>query len=47
MNKLEHAEAMEFFLLILLVLIGPLSLVYGVDSRRDERARSPEWRRML
>ena len=38
---------MEFFVLILLVLIGPLSLVYGVDSRRDERARSPEWRRML
>ena len=38
---------MEFFLLILLVLLGPLSVVYGVDSRRDERARWPEWRRML
>jgi hypothetical protein len=38
---------MEFFLLILLLLVGPLSLLYGVDSRRDERARPPEWRRML
>jgi hypothetical protein len=47
MDKREHPEAMEFFLLILLLLSGPLSLLYGVDSRRDERARSPEWRRML
>jgi hypothetical protein len=36
---------MELVLITLLVLIGPLALLLGTDSRLDERARLPEWRR--
>jgi hypothetical protein len=36
---------MEIALLIFILLIGPLALLAGVDSRRDERLRGPEWRR--
>ena len=38
-------EGMEIALLIFLLLIGPLALLTGVDSRLDERMRLPEWRR--
>jgi hypothetical protein len=36
---------MEIVILIVLLLIGPLALLAGVDSRLDERLRGPEWRR--
>jgi hypothetical protein len=40
------AEGMEIALVIvLLLLIGPLALAFGADSRIDERSRLPEWRR--
>jgi hypothetical protein len=40
------AEGMEIALIIaFLLLIGPLALAFGVDSRIDERGRLPEWRR--
>jgi hypothetical protein len=38
-------EGMAIALLTFLVLIGPLALLVGVDSRLDERMRLPEWRR--
>jgi hypothetical protein len=36
---------MEIALLTFLLLIGPLAVLAGVDSRLDERLRGPEWRR--
>jgi hypothetical protein len=40
------AEGMEIALIIaFLLLIGPLALAFGADSRVDERTRLPEWRR--
>jgi hypothetical protein len=36
---------MEIALLTFVLLIGPLALFAGVDSRLDERMRGPEWRR--
>jgi hypothetical protein len=36
---------MEIALVIFFVLVGPLALVLGADSRVDERRRLPEWRR--
>jgi hypothetical protein len=36
---------MEIAILIFMLLIGPLALLVGVDSRLDERMRGPEWRR--
>jgi hypothetical protein len=36
---------MELLVLILILLVGPLALLFGVDSRLDERSRWPEWRR--
>jgi hypothetical protein len=40
------AETMEIALIIaFLVLIGPLAVAFGADSRIDERTRLPEWRR--
>jgi hypothetical protein len=39
------AEGMEIALILLfLLLVGPLALLYGADSRIDERKRL-EWRR--
>jgi hypothetical protein len=35
---------MEFVVLALLVLIGPLALYFGADSRLDERHHR-DWRR--
>jgi hypothetical protein len=32
-------------LAIFFVLVGPLALLFGADSRVDERGRLPEWRR--
>jgi hypothetical protein len=46
MDKRRHAEPMELFLLIFILLIGPLALFFGADSRLDERSRWPEWRRL-
>ena len=39
------AEGMAIALIIFLLLVGPLALLYGADSRFDERRRLPEWRR--
>jgi hypothetical protein len=36
---------MEIALVILFLLVGPLALLFGADSRLDERRRLPEWRR--
>jgi hypothetical protein len=30
---------MEFIVIAFLLLVGPLALLYGADSRLDERAR--------
>jgi hypothetical protein len=47
MDKPRHAGGMELVVLIaFLLLIGPLAVLFGVDSRLDERGRWPEWRRM-
>ncbi|MGH3029896.1 MAG: hypothetical protein ACRDNE_03865 [Gaiellaceae bacterium] len=46
MDNPEHAEDMELLVLVFILLIGPLALLFGADSRLDERARWPEWRRM-
>jgi hypothetical protein len=39
------AEGMEIALIIAILLIGPLAILLGADSRVDERTRLPEWRR--
>jgi hypothetical protein len=39
------AEGMAIALIIFVVLVGPLALLLGADSRLDERMRLPEWRR--
>jgi hypothetical protein len=45
-DRSADAEAMEIALIIaFLLLIGPLALAFGADSRIDERGRLPEWRR--
>jgi len=44
-EKQTDAEGMAIALIILLVLVGPLALLFGADSRLDERMRLPEWRR--
>lgn len=36
---------MELFVIALIFLIGPLALLYGVDSRLDERRWPDGWRR--
>jgi hypothetical protein len=36
---------MEIAVLIFVLLVGPLALLAGVDSRLDERMRGSEWRR--
>ena len=43
----QHADAggMEIVLVVFLLLVGPLALLLGADSRVDERKRLPEWRR--
>jgi hypothetical protein len=44
-EKRADAEGMALALLTFLVLVGPLALLFGADSRLDERMRLPEWRR--
>jgi hypothetical protein len=44
-DQRADAEAMAILIITLIVLVGPLALLYGVDSRLDERMRLPEWRR--
>ena len=40
MKQADDHEDMELLLVLLfLVVIGPLAVVYGVDSRRDEPRR--------
>ena len=36
---------MEIVVIAFLLLIGPLAVLLGADSRLDERKRLPEWRR--
>ena len=37
---------MEIAVLVFILLIGPLALLYGADSRRlDDRRHGPDWRR--
>jgi hypothetical protein len=36
---------MAIALLTLFLLVGPLAVLLGTDSRLDERTRLPEWRR--
>ena len=38
-------EGMEIALVIFFIIVGPLALLLGADSRLDERKRLPEWRR--
>jgi hypothetical protein len=35
---------MEFIVLAFLLLVGPLALLFGADSRLDEAARRRRWR---
>jgi hypothetical protein len=44
-DERADTEGMAIALLTFMLLIGPLALVAGVDSRLDERMRGPEWRR--
>ena len=44
-DKRADAEGMEILIIAFIMLVGPLALLYGVDSRLDERKRLPEWRR--
>jgi hypothetical protein len=46
MDNGRHAERMEIVVLLFLLLVGPLAVAFGVDSRLDERSRLPEWRRL-
>jgi hypothetical protein len=44
-DQWADAEGMEIVLILLfLLLVGPLAVLYGADSRIDERKRL-EWRR--
>ena len=36
---------MAIALITFFLIIGPLALLLGADSRLDERMRLPEWRR--
>jgi hypothetical protein len=36
---------MAIAILTFFLLVGPLALLLGTDSRLDERMRLPEWRR--
>lgn len=45
MEQRADNEGMEFVLLTFFLLVGPLALVFGVDSRLDERLHGSEWRR--
>jgi len=44
-DKRADAEGMAILIITFVVLVGPLALLYGADSRFDERMRLPEWRR--
>jgi hypothetical protein len=46
MDISTDAEGMSIAVLTFIVLIGPLALLFGADSRLDERRRLPVWRRM-
>jgi hypothetical protein len=39
MKQLGHAVLMTILVLALLLLIGPLAVLYGADSRLDDRRR--------
>ena len=43
-DKRVDAEGMEIAFLLFLLLVGPLAVIFGADSRVDERKRL-EWRR--
>jgi hypothetical protein len=44
MNVRADAEVMELVLIAFFFLVGPLALLFGVDSRVDEK-RWADWRR--
>jgi hypothetical protein len=44
-DKRADAEGMAILIITFIVLVGPLALLYGADSRLDEHLRLPEWRR--
>ena len=44
-DQRADAEGMAIALITFFVLVGPLALLYGADSRFDERLRLPVWRR--
>ena len=43
MAQVTHAVPMEFALLILLLVVGPLALRFGADSRVDEVEHTRRW----
>ena len=44
-DKQADAACMAILIITFIVLVGPLALLLGADSRFDERLRLPEWRR--
>jgi hypothetical protein len=44
-EKGADAEGMEIAFVIFLLLVGPLALLLGADSRMDERKHPSDWRR--
>jgi hypothetical protein len=44
MKSRADAGGMELILIALLLLVGPLALLFGADSRVDEK-RWADWRR--
>jgi len=41
MTRIAHSEGMAIVLLLFILVVGPLALLAGTDSRIDERG----WRR--
>ena len=39
MEQVRHAVLMTILVLALLLLVGPLAVFYGADSRLDDRRR--------
>jgi hypothetical protein len=39
MGRRSDTEAMTLFVIVLIVALGPLAVLYGADSRLDDRRR--------
>jgi hypothetical protein len=37
MKQVDHASAMSIIVIVFLLVVGPLAVFYGTDSRLDER----------